>query len=173
MSGRPGDDDPVPAADWRPAAVAHLGSALRFAHLAAMNAGRPWLVDEVQSEAMVILCESARDHDSSRGALASFLWVRVNCAARRLCRAHDRRLGKPLSVPVVAPESAAPPPVRRALRCLSREQRRVVSLLYGLDGAPRLSATSVAIRTHSTVPLVRRVEAEALSRLRSVLEGYE
>jgi hypothetical protein len=154
MSGRPGDDDPVPAADWRPAAVAHLGSALRFAHLAATNAGRPWLVDEVQSEAMVILCESARDHDSSRGALASFLWVRVNCAARRLCRAHDRRLGKPL-------------------RCLSREQRRVVSLLYGLDGAPRLSATSVAIRTHSTVPLVRRVEAEALSRLRSVLEGYE
>lgn len=56
--------------------------------------------------------------------------------------------------------------LRRELRSLEPTQRAVMVLRYGLDGAPGLTPEKVAAQLHLTTARTRKIEAEALMRLR-------
>lgn len=62
--------------------------------------------------------------------------------------------------------------LRRAVaRCLTDQERQVITLRYGLSGAPPLRQREVAQQTGISRSYVSRIEKRALEKLRQALDG--
>lgn len=62
--------------------------------------------------------------------------------------------------------------LRRAVaRCLTDQERQVITLRYGLNGAPPLRQREVAQQTGISRSYVSRIEKRALEKLRQALDG--
>lgn len=55
-------------------------------------------------------------------------------------------------------------------RCLTEQERQVVTLRYGLDGCPPLRQRQVAQKTGISRSYVSRIEKRALEKLKKALE---
>jgi RNA polymerase sigma factor (sigma-70 family) len=139
--------------------------------------GRGLDPDDLAQEARLGLLRAGARFDPARGvAFATYApwWVRrtVQDAIRRAARAEAARAGarRPgVAAPVPGlPEGAER--VRACLRRLSAAEAAVLRLRHGLDGCAPRTRTAVARLFGLRPDAVRRIEARARGRLKTLLE---
>jgi RNA polymerase sporulation-specific sigma factor len=136
------------------------------------------------------LMKAAATFDPARGKFSTHAVVRIRGAildsirashgregsARRNARFVSDRALATHAAPETEPEPERWPEetrlkLRDALAKLGRRDREVLELAYGLDGADPLSTKEIAQRYGVTTTYIHQIRADALKRLRALMEN--